>query len=41
VVGKGKIPEGTRPIEAWSDFPAIKELKAKGWQVGEKPAGVQ
>jgi len=40
-IGTSRLPKGIRPISAMNEFPVIKELKAKGWQMGEKPAGVQ
>jgi hypothetical protein len=40
-VGKSRSPKGIRPMTATNDFPVIKELKAKGWQIGEKPPGAQ
>ncbi|MHC1739761.1 MAG: hypothetical protein AB9897_01480 [Anaerolineaceae bacterium] len=41
LIGKARSKKDTKPLSAQNDFPAIKELKAKGWELGEKPAGVQ
>ena len=40
-IGRFSSPKGTKPETAQAEFPGVLEMKAKGWEIGERPPEAQ